>query len=70
MKIPKKMNFKFLSGIPKLVGRARRWAFLNVWCRHLYRPTLRLTFRVSAANEDKVQHFVRHLAEVRNENAN
>jgi len=28
-----------------LVGRARRWVLLNVWCSHLYRPAMRLLHR-------------------------
>jgi hypothetical protein len=23
----------------------RRWMFLNIWCRHLYRPVMRLSHR-------------------------
>jgi hypothetical protein len=29
----------------RLVGRIRYWMFLNVWCRHLYRPTMRVMHR-------------------------
>lgn len=31
--------------VQRLVGRLRYWIFLNVWCRHLYRPTMRLLHR-------------------------
>ena len=26
----------------QVVGRMNRWVFLNVWCSHLYRPTMRM----------------------------
>jgi hypothetical protein len=31
--------------VQRLVGRLRYWIFLNVWCRHLYRPTMHLLHR-------------------------
>ena len=31
--------------IRRLILRARRWIFLNIWCSHLYQPTSRLLHR-------------------------
>jgi hypothetical protein len=28
--------------VQRLLWRLRYWLFLNVWCRHLYRPTMKI----------------------------
>lgn len=38
-------SVRFRNSIRAMAGRVRLWLFLNLWCRHGYRPTMRLLHR-------------------------